>query len=110
MAQPSTNTNSKSLKGREISMGESIIMPKDIKIDAITKSITKNGRKIKNPISKEVFNSEVINDGKTIDSGIALVFSKGPTQAISANIFMVSVRVFATINSFIKSVAIVSAI
>jgi hypothetical protein len=27
MAQPSTSTNSKSLKGRDISIGESIIIP-----------------------------------------------------------------------------------
>ena len=52
-------------------MGESIIIPRDINMEAITKSITKKGRNIRNPISKAVFNSEVINEGKTIDSGIA---------------------------------------
>jgi hypothetical protein len=49
-AQPSTKTKSRSLKGKETSIGESIIIPKAIKIDAITISITKNGRKSKNPI------------------------------------------------------------
>ena len=33
-------------------MGESIIMPRDIRIEAITKSITRNGIKIKKPISE----------------------------------------------------------
>jgi len=46
-------------------------MPSDIRMDAITISITRKGKKIKKPISKAVFNSEVINDGKTIDRGMA---------------------------------------
>ncbi len=70
IAHPSTSTNNSSLNGSEISMGESIIMPRDIRIDAITKSITRNGIKIRNPISKAVFNSDVIKDGKTIDKKI----------------------------------------
>jgi uncharacterized Zn ribbon protein len=47
---PSTSTNNSSLKGSEMSIGDSIIIPRDIRIDEITMSITKNGRKIKNPI------------------------------------------------------------
>ena len=78
MAQPSTKTKSSNLKGSEISIGESIIMPSDIKIDAITISITKNGKKIRKPISKAVLSSEVINEGKTIERGIACVSSNGP--------------------------------
>ena len=73
MAHPSTKTNNSSLNGSEISIGESIIMPNDMRMDAITMSITRKGKKIKNPISKAVFNSEVMNDGKTIESGIACV-------------------------------------
>ena len=71
IAQPSTNTNNNNLKGREINIGDSIIMPKDIRMDAITISITRKGRKIKNPISKAVLSSEVMKDGNTIDRGIA---------------------------------------
>ena len=105
MAHPSTKTNNNNLNGSEISIGDSIIMPKDMRIDAITISITRKGKNIKNPISKAVFNSDVMKDGKTIESGMACVSSNGPSPAISANIFIVSDRVFATINSFNKSVA-----
>ena len=52
-------------------MGDSIIMPRDIRMDAITISITRKGKKIKNPISKAVLSSEVMKDGNTIDRGIA---------------------------------------
>ena len=41
--QPSTNTNSISLNGMEMIMGESIIMPIDINTLATIKSITTNG-------------------------------------------------------------------
>jgi hypothetical protein len=41
--QPSTNTKSMSLKGIEMIMGESIIIPIDIKTLATTKSMTTNG-------------------------------------------------------------------
>ena len=70
IAHPSTRTKSNNLKGKEINIGDNIIIPRDIKIDAMTISITKKGKKIKNPISKAVFNSEVMNAGKTMDSGI----------------------------------------
>ena len=52
-------------------MGDNIIIPRDIRMDAITISITRNGKKIKNPISKAVFNSDVMNEGKTIERGMA---------------------------------------
>jgi hypothetical protein len=38
------------LKGSEMSIGDSIIMPSDIRIDEITMSMTKNGKKIRKPI------------------------------------------------------------
>ena len=41
--QPSTKTKSISLNGIEMIMGESIIMPMDIKTLATIKSITTNG-------------------------------------------------------------------
>ena len=48
-AQPSTNTNTMSLKGSEIIMGDSIIMPMAISTLATTRSITRNGKKIMKP-------------------------------------------------------------
>ena len=50
MAQPSTNTKSKSLNGSATNIGLSIIIPKDIRIDAMTRSITRKGRNSKKPI------------------------------------------------------------
>jgi hypothetical protein len=50
IAHPSTRTNNSNLNGKETNIGESIIMPKDIKMDAITISITRNGKNNKNPI------------------------------------------------------------
>ena len=92
MAQPSTSTNNKSLKGREINIGESIIIPNDIKIEAITISITKNGKKIRKPISNAVFNSEVMKAGSTIFNGTAASVAKGPDFDKSTNKFKVSER------------------
>ena len=84
-----------------MSIGDNIIIPSDIKIEAITISITRNGRKIKNPISNAVLSSDVINAGNTIDKGIDFLSSKGPLSDISANKFKVSTRVLDTMNSFI---------
>jgi len=50
MAHPSTKTKRSSLNGKEIKIGLSIIMPKDIKTEAITISITKKGKNSKKPI------------------------------------------------------------
>lgn len=47
---PSTSTNRSSLNGRDTSIGDNIIIPSDIRIDAITMSITKNGKNSKKPI------------------------------------------------------------
>ncbi len=54
MAQPSTRTKSNNLNGSEINIGDNIIIPRDIKIEAITMSITRNGKKI--TLKKNVFN------------------------------------------------------
>ena len=51
------------LIGKEIITGGNIIIPKLIKIDATIISITKNGKNIKNPISKAVLSSLTINAG-----------------------------------------------
>ena len=71
-----------------------------MRIDAITISITRNGKKIKKPISKAVFNSDVIKAGKTIEIGIDCLSLNGPDPERSANIFIVSTLVLETINSF----------
>ena len=71
-----------------MSIGDSIIIPRDIKIEAITISITRNGRKIKNPISNAVFNSDVINAGNTIERGIDFLSSKGPNSVTNNAVFV----------------------
>ena len=55
MAHPSTRTNNNNLKGSETNIGDNIIIPKDMRMDAITISITKKGKNNKNPIWKAVF-------------------------------------------------------
>jgi hypothetical protein len=50
MDQPSTSTNRSNLNGSEMSIGDSIIMPRDMRMDEITISITRNGKKIRKPI------------------------------------------------------------
>src|SRR6185369_188146 len=66
---PSASTNSISLNGREISTGDSIIMPMDISTLATTMSMIKKGMKIMKPIWKAVFNSLVTKAGTTTFSG-----------------------------------------
>lgn len=61
--QPSMTIKNINFMGSEIITGGSIIIPKLIKIEATIISITKNGRNIKNPISKEVRNSLTRNAG-----------------------------------------------
>ena len=101
IAQPSTKTNNNSLNGSEINIGESIIIPSDIRMDAITISITRNGKKIRKPISNAVLSSEVIKAGRTMGKGIDYLSINGPSPDISANKFNVSTLVLVTINSFI---------
>ena len=65
----------------------------------MTISITRKGKKIKNPISKAVFSSDVMKAGKTMEIGTDCLSSNGPTSERSANIFNVSTLVLETINS-----------
>jgi hypothetical protein len=67
--QPSTSTNSMSLKGREMSTGESIIIPMDMSTLATTRSMITNGMKSRKPMRKAVFSSLVTNEGTRIMSG-----------------------------------------
>jgi len=64
------------LNGNEMIMGDSIIIPIDIKTLATTMSIIKKGIKIRKPIWKAVFNSLVKNEGTKIDKGKALKDAK----------------------------------
>ena len=67
--------------------GDNIIIPMAINSEAMTISITKNGKNIRNPISKAVFNSEVIKAGSTMFSGTACSLSNGPDFDKSTNKF-----------------------
>ncbi len=59
--QPSTSTNSSSLNGREMTRGESIIMPIAISTDETTRSMIKNGMNSMAPIWNAVFSSDSTN-------------------------------------------------
>src|SRR3546814_2044537 len=82
-AQPSTSTNNRSLKGMEMIVGESIIMPSAIRVEATTRSMIRNGRKIRNPIWNAVFNSLVTKAGNRMEKGISLALAKGRASARS---------------------------
>ena len=43
--------------------GGSIIMPMDMRVELTTRSITRNGRKIRKPIWNAVLSSEMMNAG-----------------------------------------------
>ena len=83
-AQPSIITNSNSLKGMDMITGESIIMPKAISTAATTRSMMRNGRKMRNPIWNAVFSSLVTKAGSRIVKGISCGRSKRGALAMSA--------------------------
>ena len=60
---PSTNTKKTILKGREIITGGNIIIPIDIKIEAVTISMIRKGRNNIKPISKARRSSEIMKEG-----------------------------------------------
>ena len=61
--QPSTRTNSRILNGSEMKTGGSMIMPMLISVELTTRSITRNGRKIRKPIWNAVLSSEMMKAG-----------------------------------------------
>ena len=61
--QPSIKTKNRTLKGSDMTVGGSIIMPIDMVTVATTMSITRNGRAIRKPISDHLRNSEIMNAG-----------------------------------------------
>src|SRR5205807_935807 len=68
-SQPSTRTNSRILNGREMKTGGSIIMPIDIRVELTTRSMTRNGRKIRKPIWNAVFSSLMMKAGIRVQVG-----------------------------------------
>src|SRR3546814_1580819 len=64
-AQPSTRTNSSSLNGSEMIVGDSIIMPRLISTVATTRSMTMKGRKMRKPIWNAVLSSLVRSEEHT---------------------------------------------
>src|ERR1700754_5061407 len=61
--QPSTRMKRRILNGREMKTGGSIIMPIDISVEDTTRSMIRNGRKIRKPIWKAVLSSEMMKAG-----------------------------------------------
>jgi hypothetical protein len=64
--QPSTRTKKTTLNGSETITGGSIIMPIDISTQATTMSMTRNGTKIRKPISNARRSSLIENAGSRI--------------------------------------------
>src|ERR1035438_936885 len=79
--QPSASTNSISLKGSEMSTGDSIIMPSDIRTLATIMSMMRKGRKTRKPIWKALFSSLVTNAGTSTLNGTSAVFTDGSILA-----------------------------
>src|SRR3546814_11466876 len=64
-------TKSNSLKGIEMIVGDSIIMPSDISAEATSRSMTRKGRKMRQPIGMAVLSSMVTKEGSRIETGTA---------------------------------------
>ena len=71
---PSMTMKKMILMGSEIITGGNIIIPRLIKIDATIISMTKKGKKIKNPISKAVLSSLKIKEGIRSVKGTSSIF------------------------------------
>ena len=92
-AQPSTSTNSSSLNGIDMIVGDSIIMPSAISADATIRSMIRKGRKIRKPIWNAVFSSLVTKAGSRIEKGTSAGFSILGALAILANSARSALRV-----------------
>ncbi len=68
-SQPSTRTNSRILKGSEMNVGGSMIMPMLISVEETIRSMIRNGRKIRKPIWNAVLSSETMNAGISTSVG-----------------------------------------
>ena len=74
-------------------VGDSIIMPRLSSTLATTRSITRNGRKIMNPIWNAVSSSDVTKAGSRIEKGTSEGLAKVPPPAMSVNIIRFASRV-----------------
>ncbi len=83
--QPSTSTKKISLNGSETTTGGSIIMPIDISTEATTRSMMRNGRNSRKPISKARLSSEIMKAGTRMRSDSASGVAGGGCFAMSKN-------------------------
>ncbi len=97
---PSTSTNSISLKGSEISTGDSIIMPIDISTLATTRSMMTKGMKSRKPIMNAVFSSLVRNAGTSSDSGTSSGVAKPLPPEMRTKVAISVSRVWLSMNFF----------
>src|SRR5439155_1564662 len=77
--QPSMATNKRILNGRLTWLGESVCIPSASKTLAITMSSTRNGRKMRKPISNASFSSVITNVGGACCEPIAERASESTT-------------------------------
>ena len=89
------------MKGNATNIGLSIIIPSDIRIEAITISMTRKGKNSRKPIWNADFSSEVMKAGSTIVIGTSALSSKLPSPAISENITKSFSRVLRIMKDFI---------
>lgn len=97
---PSTSTKNMTLNGKARTVGGSIIIPIDIRTEAMTISIIRKGTKIKKPISKARRSSLIIKAGTATLSGVSSIVFAGFSSARSVNKSKSFSRVLRTINSF----------
>ena len=79
--------------------GGSIIMPIDISTDATTMSMTRNGRKIRKPISNARRSSLIMNAGSSTRSGTSAAVGRRLSCAISTNSATSSGRTWRSMNA-----------
>ena len=82
--QPSTRTKKINLNGSDTTTGGSIIMPMDISTEATTRSMIRNGRNYREPISKARLSSEIMKAG----TRTRMDTSSGPFGAASPDMSM----------------------
>ena len=98
--QPSTSTNSINLNGNDTIIGDNIIIPIAIRIDATTRSMIRNGKNSIKPIWNAVFNS------LTIKAGITTLI--GTFSSLSILMLANSKAMLSKLRSLKKSLAISS--
>jgi flagellar P-ring protein precursor FlgI len=81
--QPLATTKNASLKGKDTTAGGTIIMPIDIRIAAVTRSMIRKGKYIRNPIWNEREISDSMKEGTSRDSGASAIFAVSPGRRAS---------------------------